>query len=164
MTVFRPRLRISSLRLATVFVLLATFFLLGLAQFLSAGYTLSASLQASERRDELLRARHVQALVFANIDELERLSWDNATWNETRSFVLGANPGFMDTNFSADVYDTHNCDAVAVLAADGRLLALRAFDHATQQSVAPPVGLARRSRRASPSGSGSAPASPPAAS
>ncbi len=142
MTVSRPRARLPSLRLATVFVLLAIFSMLGLGQFLAARHTLASSLEASERRDELLRARHVQALVFATVDDLKRLSWDNATWDEARDYVLGRNPGFIDANFSADVYDTHNCDAIAVLGGDGRLLELRAFDHNFKRPEAPPEGLA----------------------
>ena len=55
--------------------------------------------------------------------------------------MLGRNPGFIEANFSADVYDTHNCDAIAVLGTDGRLLALRAFNHAQKTQVAPPPGL-----------------------
>ena len=141
MPVSRPRARLLSLRVATVFVLLAIFSLLGLGQFLAARHTLASSLEASEQRDELLRARHVQALVFATVDDLKRLSWDNATWNDARDYVLGSNPGFIDSNFSADVYDTHTCDAIAVLGIDGRLLALRAFDHAQKKQVAPPPGL-----------------------
>ena len=76
MPVSRPRARLLSLRVATVFVLLAIFSLLGLGQFLAARHTLASSLEASEQRDELLRARHVQALVFATVDDLKRLSKD----------------------------------------------------------------------------------------
>ena len=131
-----------SLRLATVLVLVVIFSLLSISQFLVAGHTLASSLEATERHDEMLRARHVQALVGATQDELKRLSWDNATWDEARNFVLGQNPAFVDVNLGVDTFATHNCDAVAIVATDGTLLAARGFDRRRRVLSDPPADLA----------------------
>ena len=132
---------LTSLRLATVGVLLSSFAVLGVGQFIAARHSYTASLDQSEQHDELLRARHVQALFAATLEELKRQSWDNATWDEAYRYVRGENPGFIDVNFAPGVYDVHNTDMIAVLGADFTLLATRAFDHLHNTTVAPPAGL-----------------------
>ena len=132
---------LTSLRLATVVVLLAAFSLLGLGQFIGARSTYTASLEQTEQHDELLRARHAQSLFAATLEELKRQSWDNATWDEAHDYATGKNPAFIDVNFSADVYDVHSIDAIALLSADYRVLDARGFDHASGKVVPPPEGL-----------------------
>ncbi|HYA59283.1 MAG TPA: CHASE4 domain-containing protein, partial [Burkholderiaceae bacterium] len=123
---FRGR---SSLRTATFVVLLLAFVTLAVGQWISARWLYDGSFMAAERRDALARARHAQAIMHDQAEFLKRTATDDATWDQSYSFVLGHNPTHPKVMFTADTYRLLRLSAFAFLGLDGHIVYVQQFDN-----------------------------------
>jgi signal transduction histidine kinase/DNA-binding response OmpR family regulator len=131
-----------SLRFATLAVLLASFVVLAAGQYSLARWWYGRSLGEAEAHGELMRARHAQALIADLLDNLGRTAWDQATWDDSYTFMQGTNPGFPQRNLAQDFFVTWRVDAVAFVRLDGSLVHASGFDFQAQRTTPPPAGLA----------------------
>ncbi len=133
---FRNR---SNLRIATFVVLLLAFVTLAVGQWVSARWLYDGSFMAAERRDGLARARHAQAIMHDQAEFLKRTATDDATWDQSYSFVLGHNPSHPKVMFTADTYRLLRLSAFAFVGLDGHLVYVQQFDneHGPLQAVDP---------------------------
>ena len=119
----------SNLRTATFVVLLLAFVTLAVGQWVSALWLYDGSFVAAERRDALARARHAQAIMHDQAEFLKRTAIDDATWDQSYSFILGHNPTHPKVMFTADTYRLLRLSAFAFLTLNGRLVYVQQFDH-----------------------------------
>ena len=118
----------SNLRTATVVVLLLAFVTLAVGQWFSARWLYDGSFMAAERRDALARARHAQAIMHDQAQFLKRTATDDATWDQSYSFILGHNPSHPKVMFTADTYRLLRLSAFAFLGLDGHIVYVQQFD------------------------------------
>jgi len=134
-----PRRR---LRRLTIAVLAATFCALGIGQYAAARWWYGGTVTAAEHRDGRSRAQLAERTLIAQLETLKRAVHDDGRWDETFEFVRGRNPTYLVGNWDADTFTNLAIDAVAFLAADGRVVAIRAYDAYTQRFPAPSAQLA----------------------
>jgi signal transduction histidine kinase/CheY-like chemotaxis protein len=125
----------------TIGVLIATFGALAVGQYATARLWYGNTVSAAERREGLGSARHVKRVLDDEIAGLQRTARDNGVWDETYRYMTGRNPDYFRSAWGADMFSNLKADAVALVAPDGRLIALRGFDHRTGRFADPPARL-----------------------
>ncbi|MBS0395350.1 MAG: HAMP domain-containing protein, partial [Proteobacteria bacterium] len=112
----------------TVAVLMATFGVLGLGQYLAARSWYGATVAQAERRDALDRARLAERAIASLEESLRRTAADAGRWDETWLFLRGQLPGYFGANWEPSTFANNRIDVAAFVTLDGRLMRLSRAD------------------------------------
>ncbi len=126
----------ASLRTVTTAVLFVAFVAFAVGQWISARWLYDSSFEKAEQRDALAQARNAHALIEYPIDFLKRFTIDDAMWDESYSYMLGANPRHPDNvTQMIDSFRMMRLSVYAFVGLDGRVAAARRFDHRQNRFV-----------------------------
>ncbi len=131
-----------SLHRLTIVVLVAAFCTLAVGQYAAARWWYGSTVDAAEHRDALGRARLAERMLADQRENLRRAAREEAVWDDAYRFMRNENPKFFDDIWNAEFFINLPLDMVAFVAADGHVVAQRAYDPATHGLGPPPAELA----------------------
>ncbi len=125
----------------TIAVLLATFCALGAGQYAAARWWYGRTVAAAEHRDGRSRARLAERTLASQLESLRRTAHDDGKWDETYAYVRGRNPQYFVANWDPDTFGNLSIDAVAFVAADGRVVKVLHYDPYARRYLEPAPAL-----------------------
>jgi len=108
-----------SIRRKILGLLLATFVVLLVSQYLVQRLVVLPSFQALERDDAERNLDRVLRALDNEVNHLDALAHDWAAWDDTVGLVGGTNPGFEDSNLTLDAFKTNRLSLAQFVANDG---------------------------------------------
>ena len=93
-----------------------------------------------ERQEAAHRAGQVQRALAQEIDSLDSMTSDYASWDDTYEFVVAQSDEYVKAALPDD--ERLRVDALAIVSSDGRIVFAYGYDRAQRQRIPLPVSLA----------------------
>ena len=130
-----------SLRRKTLAIIGVTFVGLIVLLYVAARLILLDSFDKLERRDAARSVERVQSALADELFNLDTSVGDWALWDETYTFIQGANEEYIQTNLPDSALVTLRVNLMLFITPAGQIFYSKAVDLQTEQAISMPGGL-----------------------